>query len=374
MRCAYLAISLLTLVGCHSGKAVISGNGSTTGDDTASGDDTAIGDDTGSPQGTELTFVLSGNTDDTVLTLTRIRFSDSNDEPTFGDVLASAPVSGATVSVTPPVPNDLDEVDPTNAPGLMGAFFLPALSSDDNGNGAYDDGEPFVGIGLSLPTYFSGPIPASWTSVGVVEGWNALEFDFDSTNGGVTAVGDVSAIPLDTNLWPVSSITIGGTYGGTVKVDGLRLALLPYAAFHAGSLSGFMILEDEALTETWTLSVDGEPPANHFLSSVDWLSEIAGELPVAYKDQDDSEDLTDGDQWLYLACSGSDAVALFYTPELTDRLAALYYAMSGAATGWSAWAFSPGGNHEAPTALSSSEANRLVISSDCVDQPEPVGL
>ena len=334
---ALLAPALLApalLVGCTSSKAV----DDTAADDTAANDDTsadsdsAIDDTATVPP--DFSFALSGDWDGTALTLNWLDFTAmGGGDLSFGRVAYAATVDQDIIGVPFGVPpeSELQEVDPTNAPGMKIAAYVPALHADLDGDVMHSAGETYTGVGLAWPVYVSGPVPEDLAAFGIVEGWNGMEFKSD---GSPPAMNDITALPLSTNLTERTSITIGGSYAASTGSDAERVALIPGAL----PSSPDTVLYDGVLGDPWTISVDGAPPADHF-TEMDGVGNAALELPLAYSDVDGSVSLTDGDAPIAYACWDSLPVGLLYVPGITDLVTAVSWTQYGLGAGWMAVPF-----------------------------------
>ena len=179
-------------------------------------------------------------------------------------------------------------------------------------------------------SFVAGTIPSSWADAGVVEGWNALQY---SADGEPPIVGDLSAIPVPANFTLTDSLTLSGTWIGDDATD-VRLVLFPGPGLTGGSVDE--VLYDAPYADPWSITLSGEPPADHF-SSVDGISgEVALEMPLTFRDNDGNEELNWGDDLLYFACYDDAVVALGYLPEVTELQAGYLLELSGLTPGWAA--------------------------------------
>jgi hypothetical protein len=331
-----LAPSLLAsalLVGCTGAKSV----DDTAADDSAADDsstdsDSAIDDTAVVPP--DFSFVLSGDWDGTALTLNWLDFTGmGGGDLSFGRVAYSAAVEQDTVGVPFGVPpeDELQEVDATNAPGMKIAAYVPALHVDSDRDGTYTAGETYVGVGLAWPVYVSGPVPSELAAFGIVEGWNGMEFTSD---GSPPILHDLAALPIATNLAEHTSITVGGSYAASTGSDSERVALIPGALPEAPGSA----IYDEVLSNPWTITLDGAPPADHF-SELDGIGNAALEMPLAYTDVDASAGLSEGDTPIAYACWETIPVGLLYVPGVTDLVKAVSWTQYGLGAGWMAVPF-----------------------------------
>lgn len=266
----------------------------------------------------DLSFVLVGEFERTVLTLTWLDpTSLGSDTLVFGEVLSSTLVAGSPQRLNPPVPDAaaLFEIDPVNYPGLLLALYVPALVNE------YD---LFVGAGTTWPAYVTGSIPSELGMAGVHEGWNALDISGGEAD---PQFADPLAIPL---VGASPGVTVGGTYAG--QTEGFGLTLVSYPSLTTGV--AVEPLYDAAATAAWTIRVGDKPPPDH-LAYLDFVGvDGALEVPVSYADVDASGAFTEGDTLMWPACEAGVAVGLLWVPGVADLGTALSLAMSGGTTGW----------------------------------------
>lgn len=297
------------------------------GDDTGdTSNDSA--DDTADDVPPDFTFALSGDWAGSTLTLTWLDFTSLGSEQIeLGAAGYSAPVEDDSTGVPFGVPPeaDMQEIDPDNAPGMKLAGYLPGLHLDADGDGLQSGDEPYTGVGLAWPVYVSGTIPSDFADMGLVEGWNALEFLPD---GALPVTRDITAIPLDASLAERTSITVGGSYTGE---DGASVVFVSSLLFEGGTVDAF--LYDGALSDPWSVTLDGPPDADHF-SELEGVGMAALEVPIAYMDSDGSGGFTDRDTPLYAACADGLPVGLLYLPGITDLLTGWSLTVQGVGSGW----------------------------------------
>lgn len=331
-----LPLALLTLAAaCVGDKDSPPDSDDTAVDSTGSDSGDSRDSDSGTPE-PDLSFDLSGSWEGSTLTL--IQFDVANfgsDTWTFGDVLLSAPADATPLQLAAGEPPEghLVEADPENAPGMLAAIYVAALHADEDGDGQHDAGEAWVGVSPDLVVYLSGAVSGELTAAGFIEGWNAMELP---TGEGPPTRVDPLAVPLPASFAPVTELEIGGSVSGAVS-GGERMALQPFVTFDGSEVDE--ILLDELLTDPWSMSVSGAPPADHVGILGDGsgpISEAALEIPVTYVDVDGSGDFNGGDQPLYAACNGDAAVALIWLEPPTELQTAFFLSSMGVGAGWAA--------------------------------------
>ena len=315
--------------------------------DTDTDADADADTDTDTDTDVDMSFDLDGDWSGSTLVLTWLDPESLGDGLATGDdlVVTDADADPLDIHAGEPSAADLIEVDPSGAPGLEIALYIPTLQRD----GA------FVGAGVIWPLYVSGPIPPDLLALGLGPGWNAVD---SRALEGDLGIGDIMDIPLDANLANNDEITLSGSYAG-IELPNLLLSLLPYVVFSGGTVDA--LLFEEPLDGDWTMTISGEPPADHYVPLDGLAEEAAMEFPVAWQDADASGTVTDGDTALYTACAGSDTAVLIYLPPVTDLNTAYSYAAFGLSAGWGALAFTDA----EPYALDASARSSLVISDDC---------
>lgn len=287
-------------------------SGDDSGVDTA--EDTADEGEVGL-EGT-MTFVVDGASDATAVGVTLML----EDFTVLGDFVGGATLDGLTATVDLAGPRIDDLVASPDTPGLSYGFALPFAFVDEDGDATHDEGEFVRGIGAVWAVYLHN-IPPEWGAYGYVEGWNAID-----TVDEALVFGDV---PLALIAEGPSTLSIGGTVAYEVD-DGSRLAVLPSTAF-----SGFFngdYLHDEALTDPWTVFVDGAPDADH-------LTDLTGsgvygtiEVPIAYADDGDAT--LEEAEILGAACVGDQAAAMLWVDWPMDPLVAWFLVTNGLTPGW----------------------------------------
>ncbi len=309
-----------------------------------------------------LTFDIDGEWAGTSMSLSW--FLPGDEEMDFSTILWEGEVTGASFGMDPGTvpPEQIVEVEP----GLSLAMYVPSLFEDLDADGVWDEGEIYVGVGHYWPVWIEGSMPPEYQKAGLVEGWNAIELDFESE--GEFIVGDSDAIPLAANLWPNDSIEIGGSYGGSAPIGGQRLALISGEAMSGGDMTD--LLYDDSLTDPWSISVSGDAPESHIVVQDEFGLSMAWEYPLAYADLDGTGGPSDGDLPTGFACYGSDYVLLYWMAPAATVEAAFYYSYAwtptyGWAPGWFAAAVTPGTEEPMPMALDSAELMSLEISEAC---------
>lgn len=343
-----LVLLLTTLVACDASPTEEIG-------DSADVADTSDTSDTGEPP--NLTFVLSGSFAGATLGLTWLDAASVGSGGTFvfGDTLASVAVTGSAQGLYAAAPDAslLTEIDPVAAPGMLVGFYVPTLHLDSDGDGLQNGEEAYIGVGTTWAIYASGPVPADLAAGGLAEGWNTL----DAVSQSETAdFGDPVDIPLSASLAQVDSVTIGGTIAG--DVDGVGLTTVSAVLFGGGSVEA--PLYDEPATAEWSMTLSGNPPADH-LMPLDFLQvDGAMELPNTYADIDGSASFGDEDSPLLPVCLDGSPVALFWLPTSTTLNAAMKATITGWGTGWSVSLLSESGG-----TVSGDDRTRLTVDESC---------
>ena len=303
-----------------------------------------------------LTFTIDGDHTGTILNLQQLIFIEDAFE--IGDVLASVPASHTPliVAVPDPDPADLTPIDPSN-PSLVGAFYLPTLQRDDDSDGSGDGA--VTAAGLVWPLFLSGSIPSELRSLGLVEGWNAIEMDPTGATE-IPILHEITAIPLAVNLALEASISIGGTYDAeSPPAKALSLAMAPLDVFDGDIAEA--LLYDDAMATSWVIDISGPPPAEH-ISDEDSGYSAALEILLAYIDSNEDGELSDGDAPLYTACYEGNPVVTAYFEPPTDALYALSFALNDIVSGWQAYTIDESDRF---LPLSSAEQLSLYIDETC---------
>jgi hypothetical protein len=344
-----LALSL-SLLACDGGEIELDDTGPEA--DT----DTDTDSDTDTDRSGDLTFLIDGEITGTAITLSLFNFGDQ--EPSVGDVMHAEAVTSATqtVTVAGPADDDLQEIDPGQFPDLMAAYYIAAVHLDTDADTEIDLEEQVVGVGSHFVVYLEN-VPADLQAFGLDEGWNALAFvegqDFPD-------IGDVEGVDLPLSLFPQDSVSIGGTYGGSYDLDSTRFAAVAGPMLEGGSVSELLV--DEAGAESWSWSVEGAPPEDHFMD-VDG-SYAAIELPMAYLDNDESGSFTGGDTPTSVACKDGLPAVLWYSPGTSDVLYAWYASSFGLNFGWQALLIDDS-EEGGPVFLDESDRQSLAFDESC---------
>ncbi|MCP4803820.1 MAG: hypothetical protein GY913_17695 [Proteobacteria bacterium] len=121
-------------------------------------------------------------------------------------------------------------------------------------------------------------------------------------------------------------------------------------------------IDDIILEAEWTVTLDGEPPADHF-SELEGVGNAAMELLFAYTDANENEEYDPGDTPFAAACHEGDVAIMLYLPPITD-LAAAWTLGEAMGTGWVA--FAQGEDDEGPPSfLTGDQLTGLVIDENC---------
>lgn len=317
--------------------------------DSNDSDDSSI-DSEAPPIDPDLGFALSGDWDGATLAL--IQFTPG-EEDAVGDIWQTWVPDDAAFGVEAGEPPAEHFVAPEGGDFEV-ALYLVALFHDANSNGAHDDGEAWVGISPQWAIYAQGTMPDDLP--GVVEGWNGYTPDFDGTDD---SISDPLTIPVSDNLRPNDSITLGGTYAG--ELDAARLLVVPGVWMTTGE-TDVAPIDDIVLEAEWTVTLDGEPPADHF-SELEGVGNAAMELLFAYTDANENEEYDPGDTPFAAACHEGDVAIMLYLPPITD-LEAAWTLGEAMGTGWVA--FAQGEDDEGPPSfLTGDQLTSLVIDENC---------
>ncbi|MCK6523699.1 hypothetical protein L6R49_19995 [Myxococcota bacterium] len=298
-----------------------------------------------------LTFDLGEDGAGVAVRLVHILSFESEDP--FGDELDATSAAGTTATFTlgrPPA-EQLAELDPDGLPGLYAAFYFAAAWDDTNGDATKGGSETYLGAGRVFPTYFEGDMPMELLLAGVVPGWNALEF-VDGQD--LPKVYPIEAIPLPLGLRPTPSYTLTGGVAEGIELTGRGLTVVP-------SVDGATTaLHDQALTDPWSLTFSGAPPADHF--DRDAGLGTAVEIPLSYLDLDGSGGLTEGDAAAEAVCVDDRTVAMLYVTPPTELYTAWVLTLQGLGTGWSGLSVTADG---AVSTLNEDELGRVEVSGAC---------
>ncbi len=323
--------------------------------DADSDTDTDTDTDSDTDADTTLGFDLSGEYGGTTIELRWLDPVSIGQEPlVYGDAFLDVAASGDHVTVSAPAPDAslLVEVEPEKAPGMLLATFIPALYTDVDASGSHDVGESYVGVGLEWLVYATGDLSAL-AMFGVVEGWNSMTFSPE----GIPIVGDITAVPVAANLFPVAEVTVSGTYAG--DPDGMRLVAAPGVAFDGGVYPALLV--DQPLTASWSLTLSGEPPGEHVYEPALIGFAAAIEVPYTYVDVNGDEAWDDGDSPGNAACAGTTPVAMLWLPSPGELAQATTLLFAGGSAGWSTILLDADA-----TLVDAATASSLEITPECV--------
>ncbi len=298
-----------------------------TSPDTDADTDADTDTDTDTDVDADLTFEIEGGIDSTVLTLNW--FSPGPGEPAFDHPpLAALAVTSSSqgVAVTEPPSTDLVELDPKQWPGFQVAMYLPALHEDLDADRHHDEVEFWVGVGQVFPTWVAGTIPAEFSKMGLVEGWNAVlpglsGFETDAT------LYPVTGIPLAAHLWPGLPIT----FGGTVEIAGdpsqMGLVALDMANWKN------LLAESFPLTDPWALTMDERYPEDSVVWS-EYDVGVGSGLLAALTDVDGSGGYSTKDMLAGWICNDFELIGIGWVEPPTDLFAAWYTDLLMGFAGW----------------------------------------
>ncbi|MBM4390275.1 MAG: hypothetical protein FJ090_04065 [Deltaproteobacteria bacterium] len=297
--------------------------GDTGGDDTG-GDDTG-GDDTGEePEGTTLTWEVEGDYAASAFSLVHIEFPLADGENfAMGAIWADAEAA-ATVSLE--ITEDPEDFYQELAPGLFLAAFLGALHEDD-GDNRWEGDEGFTAVSPEFAIFLDGAIPPELLNAGLHNGWNAVLFEGESFS-----IGDPEAMPLPIAL--TETLTLAGTVDDTIEHDD-RVVALPATIFAGRPVSSLMA--DVALPGdgTWSVTLDGAPPDDHFVDIDGDGVDEAVEFPVGYVDGDQSGGFNaDADTVVSLACVDGRPIGGWWLAPPRDVVQLLSIQSAGYSLGW----------------------------------------
>ena len=233
-----------------------------------------------------------------------------------------------------------------------------------------DDDEPILGVSETRLLYISGTVAKDGKTFGLVEGWNAVWFDFEGEESAV--LYPLDEVSLDLNLASNPSLSFGGTSEvPDTPADPIRVTAFPIDV-EATDDVWMNLVFDEQLTSTWQVELTAPPHDSHLVMEEGKLPS-ALELPLAYLDVDESGDFNDGDESLYSVCAEIEMetgiiqrpLLLMWIEELTQLSDAITAPLVGLAVGWSAMAIDPAGL-EPPIPLDESQLAQLSAESSCI--------
>ncbi len=289
-------------------------------------DDTGDGGDSGeAASDPDLAWEIRGDWEGATLTMHAIDLGA--DDLTFGAELAGVEVTGSRVELELGAPTDLQE-DPKL--GVKLGVYVGALHDDDDGDGSFDEGEALRGVSTVWAVYVEGD-PGGLGKLGVVEGWNALLADVSGKGGAEDfELYDPLAIPIETNLAVNETLLIEGEVVKTAPNQGLVLA--PYVLFDGGSVQAY--LYDEPMGTSFSIALDGEPPADHQAMNVDFGAVVGMEVPLLYADNNGDGAYNEGDYPSSYVCDGGLPIYAVWMPAVTDLITGWSYGYWGMQPGW----------------------------------------
>lgn len=320
-----MVIFVPLLLGCSA--ALVQFGPSGPADDTGGPDTDPGRDDTGdsSPD----TGPDSGDTDPAPADVTYVPTTAGAAGSTLGlyRLGADYTVADGGPSVTAPFEDGRWAIDYTPVPadypdGLPYVIFV-AYASDADGGG--------LGISEYVVLYCDGAPSADLAALGFSEGWNAFHLGAADELPVPVAPQDLS---LDLNLVSQTSITVSGSYSGTVS-SGYRLAVYPFTG--AGAM-----LYDGDLAASWSFTVSHRPSDSAMYETNGVM--VGGGTPFAYKDADGSGSMSHGDTSVALALldSGETPSVIWVDPIDDPGIAYLAVLGYGLHVGWGAYVIAEG--------------------------------
>ncbi|MCB9780486.1 MAG: hypothetical protein H6742_18110 [Alphaproteobacteria bacterium] len=303
------------------------------------------------------TLLLSGITEGQAVALVPVTVEKDGADPTFWPPVQVVEAStSVVVRVAPPDETYLRVVD-DSMPDFRIALYLPARFADLDGDLEHDDDEPWTGIGGTWLAFVEPPVPGSLKPY-IDPGWNAFNVDLASDTPFWPA--NIDAVNVPDNLVPLDTLSLGGTWGASVSPgETTRLAVVPpVIADHAVDA----LLYDEPVGASFSLTIDGPPPADHY-GDLDGTGRLqAGEYLLVYDDTDGTTGLdVTTDTLRFSACHDDQVVVLLYADPPTDLGDGLLASVSDTPIGWSAFAEPEGAFRR----LSDSERAALVLAEGC---------
>lgn len=325
-----------------------------TGDtaDTGDGEETGDSEETGDTADTtdeepNLAWDVTGDIEDLAFSLVSL---DITDNFAMADILVEAEASERIELYAPPPEDQLVQVE--GVPGMYYAFFIGGLHTDD-GDGKWDPDEEWLGAASQMSVYIDGIVPPDVVDMGLHVGWNALVLGGESD----IVVGDPMAQPL--NIAFTDALTVGGTFDDTVA-ESDWVTTLSFALF--SGIDAPAMDETDLESGTWSLTLDGAPPASHFVDVDANGSLEAPELFLAYTENGEGWFDPNVDTPLGFACvDGLPLVGWWIAPS-TNITDILFMGQSAVTLGWNALAIAG----EEPVFLTEREANSAVLSTGCV--------
>lgn len=360
-RFVILLAPWLLVLGACDGESSKTGTGlPDTGLDTGTDTDT---DPPPSGEDGTFTFEIDGEYGDTLLLA--VPFDQGESGVEVGEPVAAEGVAAASVTLELPAPaaEDLDDFQEGDA-SLLAAYYAVALVHDADGNGTHDEDEHCVGLADGLLLYLEGEIQEELQEDGFSTGWSVLQWDPAAETEDPVFL-DADAVPLEAGLWPVESLTPGGTCDGEDCSEELRLGIS--STDDLQDPESATLLLDEPLDldgDAWEVVLEEPPPEEHLAEVPRTRLETAAEIVFAYQD-DGSGGYSTGDTLLYMACNDADLVYLFYYPPASDVETAVSFLETGDPPGWSAQASDA---HGALYTLDENQLADLSLSDGCVPE------
>lgn len=332
------------------------GSGNDSGDtvDTADTADTADSGDTGDTATVDpnLAFDVDGDTTGLAFSLVTLELGtdgSGNGTVAMADILAEEPASSRIELFAEPASDSLVEVP--DVPGVYYAYAVGGLHEDD-GDGRWDPDEDWVGAPAYLAMYLDGVLPTELIDAGYTVGWNAVSI----SDGSMT---DPLAIPLP--VLQRRTLTVGGGNDGTI---GAADAVTTVAASLFAGADAPALDDEDLAGNTWSLTLDGEPPPSHF-EDIDSDGTVeAVEAFAAYTDTAGGPGFDVGSDTLVgFACRDGAVVVGWWVSSSPDLTRLFFLPNNGVALGWNALEINSSGGD--PTILTESEAQDLTLSANC---------
>lgn len=320
-----------------SGSPGTGPGGDTSAEDSGSDDDSGDGEDSGTDT-TPLTLTYDG--DASGLGIAFVGPYDGVSWPSDVSLAFDAAGTTQTIELGPPPDSDIANLDMLG--GASGAVYFLALYDDTDGSGARDPGEAWVSAG-PMAIFMAGTVPDQLASFGITPGWNVLAYP-------EPVLHPLSAVPMALHR-PHNDITVGGTVEGLPADAAGGMVLYPYVGMPPATP-----LYDAPLDGiSWSISLSGPPPAEHFRDSGGAL-----EQPIAYIDRADPGYDRRDTAYSYACHLGSPVYLQWYA---TDDLSAAFMQLyQGMGAGWTAAV--PKDGNLAP--LDPAEYTSLVADGSCI--------
>jgi hypothetical protein len=139
-----------------------------------------------------------------------------------------------------------------------------------------------------------------------------------------------------------------------------RIALVPSQYFDDKTVRS---LVDQSLTDPWSVTLYGAPPADHFMPPENGFT-TAGEVALVYQDDGNQTlDMSDLMWGINTICSDLGPVTMLYVPGPTDFSSAMMSVGVGMPSGWNI--ITTSGEEEEMNLLTETEFQSLEIDDDC---------